>query len=65
MGMIMDLPHCVCGGQPVVYDRGEMCVVTCSECKQFVTAFGKELALEEWRMRIHVQKGKDQKKRKG
>jgi len=64
MGRIMDLPNCVCGGQAVVYDRGGMCVVTCSECKQFVTAFGKELAIEEWRMRIHAQKQRtDQKKR--
>ena len=62
MGRV-NLPDCVCGGQPVVFDRNGVCVVMCGDCKQFVTEYSKDLAVEEWRMRIHAQRQRHDKKK--
>lgn len=54
--MRVKIPSCSCGGQAVLYDKGDIAVIKCSECSQFVTEGSKEMAIQEWKVRISGNK---------
>mgnify|MGYP006896788436 CR=1 FL=1 len=57
--MKVKIPDCNCGGQAVLYDKGDIAVIKCSECSQFVTEASKEMCIQEWKVRISGQKQKN------
>lgn len=56
--MKVKIPNCSCGGQAVLYDKGDIAVIKCSECSQFVTEGSKEMCIQEWRVRVGTEKKK-------
>lgn len=54
--MQIKIPNCSCGGQAVLYDRGDIAVIKCSQCGQFVTEASKEMCIQEWKVRISGNK---------
>lgn len=55
------LCKCVCGGDPVTYKQGEIVIIRCSNCGQFVSWYGSpEQARVEWTLRMKhvVREGK-------